>query len=108
MEVSTGRVKKVLLPPLLLETAIALLSFHRADASLTPELKVTPNYAVAAGAGIFCLRFYNSIKKCHLRQLGQSVGACGCVFLFLARGRAYAGRVSLLVPSVPFLLLGNM
>ncbi|CAN0499043.1 unnamed protein product, partial [Ectocarpus sp. 12 AP-2014] len=39
MEASTGEVKTVLLPPLLLETAIALLSFHRADANLTPELR---------------------------------------------------------------------
>lgn len=39
LEPSTGRVKNVLLPPLLLETAIALLSFHREDAKPTPELK---------------------------------------------------------------------
>ncbi|CAM9911043.1 unnamed protein product, partial [Ectocarpus sp. 4 AP-2014] len=39
VEASTGEVKTVLLPPLLLETAIALLSFHRADANLTPELR---------------------------------------------------------------------
>ena len=41
LDSSTGRVKNVLLPPLLLETAIALLGFHRADANLTPELKVS-------------------------------------------------------------------
>lgn len=40
LDASTGRVKNVLLPPLLLETAIALLSFHRADANPTPELQV--------------------------------------------------------------------
>ncbi|CAN0368028.1 unnamed protein product, partial [Hapterophycus canaliculatus] len=39
LEASTGQVKNVLLPPLLLETAIALLSFHRADANLTQELQ---------------------------------------------------------------------
>lgn len=44
--------KNVLLPPLLLETAIALLSFHREDAKPTPELKA--RYVVYLFLVLFC------------------------------------------------------
>lgn len=44
---TTGEVKKVLVPRLLLQTAIALLSFHRADVTPTPELQVCFDAGIA-------------------------------------------------------------
>lgn len=64
-----AKVKSVLLPPLLLETAIALLSFHRPDATPTLELQACGKYCT--GRFLTCFILFYFLKRKRSSPLGS-------------------------------------